>query len=66
MTTHFICAEINLQESSQQLHQEIESELQKWGEPLRWAITQIDEERQIACVEAVVTTQAAVDAAVNS
>jgi ribosomal protein S6 len=66
MTTHFITAEINLQESPQQLHQEIESELQKRGELLRWAITQIDEEQQIAHVEAVVTTQAAVDAAVNS
>jgi hypothetical protein len=56
MTTHFITAEIDLQESPQQLQQAIEAELEKRGEPLRWAVTHIDEEEQKAKIEAVVTT----------
>ncbi len=56
MITHFITAEINLQETPNQLHQAIETELLKRGVPLRWAVTAIDEERQKAQVEAVVTT----------
>jgi len=55
MTTHFITAEINLQESPAKLHQEIEAELEKRGEPLRWAITGVDVDQQKAQVEAVVT-----------
>lgn len=55
MTTHFITAEIDLQESPTQLNQAIEAELNKRGEPLRWAITQIDSQQQTAQVEAVVT-----------
>jgi hypothetical protein len=57
MTTHFITAEINLQETPIQLQQEIEAELQKRGEPLRWAITRVDSDRQIAQVEAIVTVE---------
>ena len=57
MTTHFITAEIDLQESPVQLQQEIEAELQKRGEPLRWAVTHVDTERQKAQVEAVVTVE---------
>lgn len=55
MTTHFITAEIELQETPAQLHKEVEAQLQKQGEPLRWAITSVDMERQKATVEAVVT-----------
>ncbi len=55
MTTHFITAEIDLQESPVKLQQEIEAELEKRGEPLRWAITAIDTEKQKAQVEAIVT-----------
>ncbi|MDB9437564.1 hypothetical protein PN450_12330 [Dolichospermum lemmermannii CS-548] len=55
MTTHFITAEIELQETATELEKAITAELQKQGEPLRWAITAIDEEQQIATVEAVVT-----------
>ena len=55
MTTHFITAEIDLQETPLQLQQEIESQLEKEGEPLRWAITQVDKEQQTATVEAIVT-----------
>lgn len=57
MTTHFITAEIDLQESPVQLQQEIETELQKRGEPLRWAVTHVDTERQKAHIEAIVTVE---------
>lgn len=62
MTTHFITAEIDLQESPLQLQQEIEAELQKRGEPLRWAITGVDTDRQKAQVEAIVTVESDQDA----
>ncbi len=55
MTTHFITAEIDLQETPLKLIQEIESQLEQEGEPLRWAITEIDKENQTATVEAIVT-----------
>jgi hypothetical protein len=55
MTTHFITAEIDLQENPAQLQQEIEAELNKRGKPLRWAITNVDVEQQKAQVEAIVT-----------
>ena len=57
MTTHFITAEIDLQESPLKLNQEIESQLEQEGEPLRWAVTQIDKEKQTATVEAIVTKE---------
>lgn len=57
MTTHFITAEIDLQETPVQLQQAIEAELQKRGEPLRWAVTRVDTERQTAQVEAIVTVE---------
>lgn len=55
MTTHFITAEINLQSTPVKLKQEIEAELTKRGEPLRWAVTKVDREQQTAVVEAIVT-----------
>lgn len=55
MTTHFITAEIDLQETPVKLQQAIDAQLQKRGEPLRWAITSVDTERQTAQVEAIVT-----------
>ncbi len=55
MTTHFITAEIDLQESPVATQQAIESELKKRGEPLRWAVTEVDTEQQKAIVEAIVT-----------
>ena len=58
MTTHFITAEINLQDNPAKLHQEIEKELEKRGEPLRWAVTQVDKQKQTAQVEAIVTVDA--------
>lgn len=56
MTTHFISAEVPLEDSALELHQAIATELEQFGEPLRWAITEIKDE--IAHVEAVVTTEA--------
>ena len=55
MTTHFISAEIDLQESPLKLQQEIEAELKKQGEPLRWAITEVDRAEEKVKVEAIVT-----------
>ena len=63
MTTHFITAEIDLTQSPQELPQAIEAELQKRGEPLRWAITQVDSEQQTAQVEAIVTVEEALEEA---
>ncbi|QLE58231.1 hypothetical protein [Nostoc sp. TCL26-01] len=59
MTTHFISAEIDIQETPTELQQAIEAELKKQGEPLRWAITVVDDEQQKVTVEAVVTTNSA-------
>ena len=67
MTTHFITAEVeinaNQEAIAQNLEQAIEQTLAAEGEPLRWAITAIDEQvdavtaevKKIAQVEAVVT-----------
>ncbi len=57
MTTHFITAEIDLQESPMKMLMAIEEELQKRGEPLRWAVTAVDVDKQTALVDAVVTVQ---------
>ena len=57
MTTHFITAEIDLQESPIKLQAAIEAELEKRGEPLRWAIASVDAEKQTAQIEAIVTTK---------
>ena len=57
MTTHFITAEIDLQENPLQLQQEIEAKLEQEGEPLRWAITEVDREQEKVIVEAIITTE---------
>ena len=57
MTTHFITAEIDLQENPVQLQQEIEAQLEQKGEPLRWAITEVDQEQEKVTVEAIVTKE---------
>ncbi len=56
MTTHFITAEIDLQESPVELQKEIEKELSEQGEPLRWAVTQVNQDQQTVEVEAIVTS----------
>ncbi|WNN91135.1 hypothetical protein [Gloeocapsopsis dulcis] len=55
MTTHFITTEIKFHDSPALLPKVIEAELRLSGEPLRWAITALDLQRQTATVEAVVT-----------
>jgi len=55
MTTHFISAEFDANESPKQLQREIEAELEKRGEPLRWAVTDANPDK--VQVEAVVTRE---------
>lgn len=57
MTTHFITAEVDLQATPISLQKAVEAELQQQGQPLRWAVTAIDEEKQTAQVEAIVTRE---------
>lgn len=52
MTTDFITIELPLQGSIRALHRAIDQELRTFGEPLRWAITQVN--LQTVEVEAVV------------
>jgi hypothetical protein len=47
MTTHFITAEVNLQENILRLHEEIEAELGKRGKPLRWAIMKVNTKKKL-------------------
>lgn len=61
MTTHFITAEIDLQQTPLQLSREIESQLEREGEPLRWAVTKVNKEQQTATVEAIVTKETEIE-----
>jgi hypothetical protein len=54
MTIEPIETEIDINNAIGSLNQVIETALQKWGEPLRWAITTIDRETNIARIEAIV------------
>lgn len=56
MTTHFITAEVAVQAFPKALQQTIETELRRQGEPLRWAVTQVEADQ--AQVEAVVLVDA--------
>lgn len=56
MTTHFIAAEVERQETPQELQQAIEAKLREQGEPLRWAITHTSADK--VQVEAVVVADA--------
>ncbi len=60
MTTSFISAEVDLHDTAEELHSAIESELQKHGEPLRWAVTDVDVDRQKAVVEGYVLLESPV------
>ncbi len=55
MTTHFITAEVAINENQEQLVNAIQTELEQHGQPLRWAVTQVNQATQTAYVEAVVT-----------
>ncbi|PSN10661.1 hypothetical protein C7293_27255 [filamentous cyanobacterium CCT1] len=54
LATHFITINIPLENGD--LVGAIEAALAERGEPLRWAITQVNAAAQTATVEAVVTT----------
>lgn len=56
LATHFITLEISLTAANGNLVNAIEAALAAQGEPLRWAITQVNAATQMATVEAVVTT----------
>ena len=55
MITQFVTAEIDLQMSPADMREAIEAELQKHGDPLRWAVTDVKVTEQIVIVEAIVT-----------
>jgi hypothetical protein len=63
MTTHFITAEIEINENQEEIAKNVEQEIAKQGEPLRWAISSVDSKvdtatnlkTQTAHIEAVVT-----------
>jgi hypothetical protein len=52
---HFIEADLDLHNSPAEMQKFIEAELQRWGEPLRWAVTDVDVDRQTVHIEAIVT-----------
>ncbi|MEM1251462.1 MAG: hypothetical protein AAGI69_03435 [Cyanobacteria bacterium P01_H01_bin.21] len=56
LTTEFVLITVQLQANSIALRNHIETQLKSHGEPLRWAITAIDQ--TTAQVEAVVTVNA--------
>lgn len=56
MIIQLIELEISLLPSVAEMETAIATLLQQHGEPLRWAITQVDTVRQTAKIEAVVTT----------
>ncbi|MBE9077733.1 hypothetical protein IQ241_10560 [Romeria aff. gracilis LEGE 07310] len=56
MHLQFVTIEVSLGPVAATLSQAIEAALRQRGEPLRWAVTAVDPGRQVARVEAVVTT----------
>lgn len=58
MKTEFLSLSVPLQSSPVRLRDTIELTLRQVGEPLRWAVTSVDQQAQTAQVEAVVTVAA--------
>ncbi len=54
MTIESIEIEMDITAALGQLDRAIETTLQQWGEPLRWAITAVDRETNIAQIEAII------------
>jgi hypothetical protein len=46
--------ELDITATLGELDRVVETKLQQWGEPLRWAITSIDPDTKIAKIEAIV------------
>ncbi|MBF2079973.1 MAG: hypothetical protein IGR76_16005 [Synechococcales cyanobacterium T60_A2020_003] len=56
MRTSFLALQVPLQGSTVLLCHAIEQSLTQYGIPLRWAITTVDREAQVAHIEAIVTS----------
>lgn len=54
MTIESIEIELDITNLRHILADAIEHKLQQWGEPLRWAITTVDSQTNIAQIEAIV------------
>ena len=54
MTIESIEIEMDITAALGQLDRAIQVTLQQWGEPLRWAITAVDRETNIAQIEAII------------
>jgi hypothetical protein len=54
MNIESIEIEMDITEARAKLDLAIETTLQQWGEPLRWAITAVDRQTNIAKIEAIV------------
>jgi hypothetical protein len=54
MTIESIELEMEITDILGTLDTAIEAKLQQWGEPLRWAITAVDRETNIAQIEAII------------
>ncbi len=55
MKTEFVSFQLSLAEMGEHWQSTVEDRLSRYGEPLRWAITHINQANQTATVEAVVT-----------
>ncbi|WP_146138436.1 hypothetical protein [Chamaesiphon polymorphus] len=53
MKIQLVEIEMDITAAPGELAMAIESKLQEWGEPLRWAITAVDRETNIAQIEAI-------------
>jgi hypothetical protein len=62
MKTSLVTIQVPLHPSTVALRSAIEAALGQYGQPLRWAITAIEDRTQTAHVEAVVTLEAAASA----
>ena len=58
LATHFLTLDLALADLTSDPVTTIETALRQRGEPLRWAITQVNAATQTATIEAVVTTSA--------
>ena len=61
MTMHWIEVDMELRDSPTEMQRFIEAELQRWGAPLRSAVTDVNVDRQTIHVEAIVTQSEAQD-----
>ncbi|MEP0874189.1 hypothetical protein NDA01_31325 [Trichocoleus desertorum AS-A10] len=53
MSAYLITIEVALQDSALALESVIQAELQKRGEPFQWAVTDVDCQRQIVSIDAL-------------